>query len=61
MSVAVAITVTLPATTAAAIVATGTDFSTTIGKEVIRLVQNVVADEVKYEKQGVPSVSTTVT
>ena len=36
MSVTVAFTVTLPNTTAAKIAATGTDFSLTVGPEVIR-------------------------
>jgi hypothetical protein len=46
MSVAVAITVTLPNTTAAKIVATGTDVTQTIGREVTRLLTSqVVAGE----------------
>jgi hypothetical protein len=45
MSVAVAITVTLPKTTAALIVATATDLSQAIGPEVIRLVTGQVTGE----------------
>lgn len=46
MSVTVAITVTIPNATAASIVAAGSDFTNTIGNEVIRLVERQIVDKV---------------
>ena len=47
MSVAIAVTVTFPNTTAALLVATGTDVQQTIGREVARLLTtDVVASKV---------------
>ena len=60
MSVAVAITVTIPNWTAAGIVALGLDFSQTIGPEVARLVQaQCVRGPV--DNPGTVTVATTVT
>lgn len=61
MSVAIAITVTLPQTTAAAVTMSGTDVAQVIGPEVIRLVQDQVDIFVRRQAQGVPSVSASVT
>lgn len=61
MSVAVAITVTLPNTTAALIKMSGTDVAQVLGKEVIRLVQDQVDNFVPISQQGVATVSASVT
>lgn len=60
MSVAVAITVTIPNMTAAQVVATGTDVALTIGPEVTRLLLAEIADK-KLVNLGAVSVAATVT
>ncbi len=63
MSVAIAITVTLPGSTAAKVKAVGLDFSQSIGAEVARLIENqfVQGTGVSVDSLGAVTVSTTVT
>lgn len=61
MTVAIAITITLPNTTAAKITATGTDFAQALGPEVARLVQNEVDAVVPKALHGVVTWSASVT
>lgn len=61
MSVAIAITITLPNTTAAAVKCTGTDIQNVLGPAVAMLVQNEIDNTVKKELQGVATWTATVT
>jgi hypothetical protein len=59
MSVAIAVTVTLPNSTAALVTATGTDIAQSIGPEVVRLVKAQVAG--KFVNDNGATVAATVT